>query len=259
MPSIVDANQLYRLIMDRAQSRSAVLQHMALGLSWSRAAVKIEDGSSGYGICFSPTESPRNLPWPGSLSGRNTAELVPWLSSWNSSEAVVGTAVVNALINHNSPLLNKAQALSFSPAPHLSVFEHFKPELSGAKVAIIGRYPGLDRYRDHFDFSCIERRPGAGDLPDAAANWVLPQADWVFITASSIANKTLPHLLSLSQRATVVLMGPSLPWLSEWGDFGVDYLAGVRINQPDLLLQILMEGGGTNIFVDSVSYQLLPL
>ena len=258
MPSWVDADQLYRLIMDRA-TRPAVVQQMALGLSWSLATLETEDDSLGYGMCFSPTESPRDLPWPGSLSGREASELIPWLCSWNSSEAVVGAAVVNALINHDSPLPDMAQALSFSPAPHLSVFEHFKPQLKDAKVAIIGRYPGLDRYRNDFDFTCIERRPGTGDLPDAAANWTLPKADWVFITASSIANKTLPHLLNLSQNAKVVLMGPSLPWLPEWGEFGVDYLAGVAIQQPDLLLKILMEGGGTNIFVESVAYRLLPL
>ena len=258
MPSPVDANRLYNLIMDRAKG-PAVLEQMALGLSWSQANLKFADGSLGHGLCFSPVEAPRNLPWPGSLSGRSVDELVPWLTSWDNSEAVVGAAVVNALINHDSPLLDKAQALHFSAAPHLSVFEHFKQQLKGAKVAIIGRYPGLDRFRQDFDFTCIERRPAAGDLPDAAANWILPQSDWVFITASSLANKTLPHLLNLSQSAKVVLMGPSMPWLSEWAEFGVDYLAGVRVNHPDLLLQILMEGGGTNIFVESVTYQLLPL
>ena len=48
-------------------------------------------------------------------------------------------------------------------------------------------------------------------------------------------------------------------WLAEWADFGVNYLAGVQIRDAERLLQILLEGGGTNIFGESVAYQLLPL
>lgn len=257
MPQRVQADLLYQLLIDRAQC-TGTLRQMALGLSWSLAATETVDGIS-HGLCFSPTQAPRNLPWPGSLSGTAVSELIPWIESWNNSEAVVGAAVVNALINQNSLLLQQAQPLHNNAPPHLSVFEHFVPQLAGANVAIIGRYPGLERYQGQFDFNCIERRPGADDLPDAAANWVLPRADWVFVTASSIANKTLPHLLNLSQQATVVLMGPSLPWLQDWADFGVNYLAGVSIDRPERLLQILMEGGGTRIFGESVTYQLLPL
>ena len=93
-----------------------------------------------------------------------------------------------------------------------------------------------------------------GELPDTAAESILPQADWVFITASSIANKTLPRLLTLSARAHVVLMGPSVPWLDNWQAYGVDYVAGVAIKDPEALSQTLMEGGGTRIFSQGVGY-----
>jgi uncharacterized protein (DUF4213/DUF364 family) len=81
----------------------------------------------------------------------------------------------------------------------------------------------------------------------------------VFITASSIANKTLPHLFELSKNAQVVLMGPSLPWLSGWRDFGVNYLAGVAVRDREKLFQIAAEGGGTRIFDEAVEYRLLAL
>jgi uncharacterized protein (DUF4213/DUF364 family) len=79
----------------------------------------------------------------------------------------------------------------------------------------------------------------------------------VFLTASAIANKTLPRLLELSRRAQVVLMGPSVPWLAEWADFGVDYLAGVRVRACDALWQVAAEGGGTRIFQEAVEYRVL--
>lgn len=86
-----------------------------------------------------------------------------------------------------------------------------------------------------------------GILSDTAADYILPHADWVFITASSIANKTLPHLLSLTKNARVVLMGPSLPWSFEWAEFGVSYLAGVDVCDRGKLVEIASEGGGTRI------------
>ncbi|MCK5789788.1 MULTISPECIES: DUF364 domain-containing protein [unclassified Ketobacter] len=258
MSGSLDAHTLYELIMARAR-HPGVVQQVALGLSWSLASVRMDDGGMARGLCFSPTDAPRNLSWPGSLAGRDAAELVSWLLHWNTCDATVGAAVANAIINYHSPLPARAQALHCAEAPHLAVFEHFKGRLAGSRVAIIGRYPGLDRYQGQFDFHCIERRPGPGDLPDAAADWILPRSDWVFITASSMANKTLPHLLNLSRHAQVVLMGPSMPWLAEWADFGVNYLAGVQIRDAERLLQILLEGGGTNIFGESVAYQLLPL
>ena len=86
----------------------------------------------------------------------------------------------------------------------------FAPHVQGTKVVVIGSYPGLEASGLLGDFTCLERRPRPGELPDTAAESILPQAEWVFITASSIANKTLPRLLTLSARARVVLMGPSV-------------------------------------------------
>ncbi len=76
---------------------------------------------------------------------------------------------------------------------------------------------------------------------------------------SSLANKTLPGLLALATQAQVVLMGPSLPWLSEWAEFGVDYLAGIRVNDAQLLRTIVAEGGGTRIFDQAVNYCVAAL
>ncbi|KMW69842.1 Rossmann-like domain-containing protein [Limnoraphis robusta] len=67
-------------------------------------------------------------------------------------------------------------------------------------------------------------------------------------------NKTFPRLAELSKDATLVLMGPTLPWLSELAEMGVNYLAGVRIINPQALRQTVAEGGGTRIFETGVQY-----
>ena len=65
--------------------------------------------------------------------------------------------------------------------------------------------------------------------------------------------------MELSRDATVVLMGPTLPWLAEFADFGINYLAGVTVSDPTALRQTFAEGGWVRIFETAVQYHLLSL
>ena len=255
----MDAQALYSILRECAQS-TAIVERVLLGINWTIAQTRCDTSPNSSGLCFSPLDIPRNLDWPGTLVGRKANELVTWIERDEPSAVAVGLATINAVLNHSANnLLRDAIALEINDSSHLAVFDYFSPQLTGASVAIIGRYPGLDRFKSQFNFTCIERRPGPDDLPESAAETILPQSDWVFITASSLANKTLPHLLQLSRDAKVVLMGPTMPWMAEWADFGVDYLAGVEVIDPQRLEQIVAEAGGTRIFHDAVQYRVLSL
>ena len=55
----------------------------------------------------------------------------------------------------------------------------------------------------------------------------------VITTASTLVNKTLPHLLELSKDAYTILAGPSCPMCSELLDFGIDRIAGLVITNVE--------------------------
>src|SRR5262245_33637789 len=112
----------------------------------------------------------------------------------------------------------------------------------------------MERLSGEIELSVLERQPGEGDLPDPACEYVLPRSDWVFITASSIPNKTFPRLAELARDAQTVLMGPGTPWLPELAEFGIDYLAGTRVVDCDALRRTIAEGGGVRIFGGGVRY-----
>ncbi|MGD0675063.1 MAG: DUF364 domain-containing protein [Polyangiaceae bacterium] len=244
---------IYDLLVSRARSVEP-LRRMLLGLNWSVAQVQAS------GLCFSPIDPPRTLRFPGTLAGRPAEELAPWIRSFDPCEAAVGCAVINAVINHDAnACLRRAVPLASTVAPHLAVFDRFSAETKDAHVVVVGQYPGLDELWRGRAYTCLERRPSPGTLPDTAAESLLPKADWVFLTASALANKTLPRLLELSRPARVVLMGPSLPWVDEWGDFGVEFLAGAIVRDAERLFQIAGEGGGTRIFDDAIGYRLHKL
>lgn len=87
----------------------------------------------------------------------------------------------------------------------------------------------------------------------------LPQADWVFLTATSLVNKTFPRLAALAADAKLVLMGPTTPWLAGLAEFGVDYLVEVTVDNPLQLRLTVAEGGGTRLFDGGVRYAVVDL
>ena len=239
--------EIYDLLLDKSAGNTPI-QEILIGLTWTLCE------ADGMGLCMSPGTATRTLSWSGTLANKPASELTPWVRSWDSYQATVGMATINAMINANSPLAKTAEPISTNGPANLAVFEYFLPKIRGKRVAIVGRYPELSRYEKQADLVVIERQPASGDLPDPACEYILPESEWVFLTATSIANKTFPRLVELSKNATLVLMGPTLPWLEELAEMGVDYLAGVRITNPQALRQTVAEGGGTRIFETGVQY-----
>lgn len=253
--------EIYDLLIGQAQAKAgdATVKQITLGLTWTLCHSR-SSKSDGIGLAMSPNQYTRTLPWSGTLANRTIGELCTWIKSWNPFEATIGLAAINSVINGDAvPLTSNAVPISAPDFPNLAVFEHFLPKLKNKKMVVIGRYPGLDRYRSLLDLTVLERNPSGNDLPDPACEYLLSEADWVFLTANSIANKTFPRLAELSRDAVTVLMGPSVPWLEDWINYGVDFLAGVQVVDPNCLQATVAEGGGVRIFDQAVQYQVLDL
>lgn len=247
--------EIYDLLQDYAGAPVPV-GAVAIGLVWTLCE------ADAVGLSMSPGVQTRTLPWAGTLRGKTLSELAAWVREFDPYRATVGMAAVNAgigrlgLLPDGETLAPKAGANN-----NLAVFEHFLTEMRGKRVVVIGRYPGLDRFAEThaLELTVLERRPGPEDLPDSACEYLLPEADWVFLTATSIPNKTFPRLATLARDATTVLMGPTVPWLPELRHFGIDYLAGVEIADPGTLKDTVCEGGGVRIFDAGVRYRIAPI
>ncbi len=240
--------QVYELLLDHANSDSLV-EAVNIGLVWTLCK------SGQCGLAMSPQLPTRILPWSGTLVGKPLHELCAWINEWDAHQASIGMAAINATLNAKHAL---PKGISL-PTGNLAVFEHFLPQLIGKKVVVIGRYPNIERYAEQIDLQIIERQPSATDYPDPACEFLLPNADWVFLTATSLVNKTFPRLAELAQHATTVLMGPTTPWLPQLADFGIDYLAGVDVINAEKLQQTVAEGGGVRIFETGVRYRVVDL
>lgn len=245
--------RIYELLLDYCDSDAPVEQLM-IGLVWTLCQ---SDGNT-TGMAMSPGIATRTLEWSGSLTGKSISEVASWILSWEPYQAAVAMAAINSRIN--SRPLPDSQLLDSGDAPaNLAVFDYFLPRLKGKKVVVIGHYPGIERYQEQMRLSVLEKQPSAVDLPDSACEFLLPNADWVFLTASSIPNKTFPRLAELAGNAKTVLMGPTVPWLPQLHEFGIDYLAGVEVIDPQALYHTAAQGGGVRVFDQALRYRVCEL
>lgn len=245
---------IYELLLDHCTC-DAVVDHLMIGLVWTLCKSKQH---SNVGLAMSPGYATRTLSWSGSLSGKPVTDLAAWILEWDPYQSTVAMAAINSCINSRS-LPDSVILDHTTEHANLAVFEYFLPQLYNKKVVVIGHYPGIERYQDLMQLSVLEKQPVADDLPDSACEFLLPGADWVFLTASSIPNKTFPRLAELSRHAKTVLMGPSLPWLPQLYEFGIDYLAGVEITDSSVLYHTAAEGGGVRIFNQGLRYRIAEL
>ncbi|AZN29598.1 hypothetical protein EJO69_04195 [Flaviflexus salsibiostraticola] len=174
-----------------------------------------------------------------SLIGRPLREAAMLIRSWNLVESSIGVAAINAWYNVPS----RADACG-ERVPASGAFDIYADMIEGKRVATIGHFPFIEkRLETAGELTIIERNPRRGDYIDSAAEYLLPEQDIVFITGSTMVNKTLPRLLELARGAYVVLTGPSTPLSPVLYDYGVDGLSGMIISDPTALKDALRGAG----------------
>ncbi|MEM1178229.1 MAG: DUF364 domain-containing protein [Acidobacteriota bacterium] len=154
--------------------------------------------------------------WPA--SAREAASLC---ASPDPLAAAVGWATINAVINRPH--------LGASPADGV---DWLLDAGRGRHVAFIGRFPFIeDEVRpEAARLSIFELNPREGELGADAMPDVLPTADLIAVTATTILNRTLDQILgNRGVGSQVLLLGPSTPLAPGLFDLGVSRLAGVVV------------------------------
>ena len=180
------------------------------------------------------------------------------IKSWDFNVASIGLAALNAANNTlalapQSPI---SQGVNCLPG---NAFDFFLTEATGKKVAVIGHFPGLRMLRQHCDMCILERNPQPGDLPDAAAEYVLPEQDIVFVTGTTFINKTITRLLELTPKAKVFMVGPSTPMHPLLFEHGFSSLSGLVVEDAAGVARALKDDDCEAIFASGgLKVNLLP-
>lgn len=247
-----DAWRFYDWLLDGMSGEGRTAE-IVPGMVWALARVGDDMGLASMPARVRPPVTQR-------LARRapGVSELAALVRAWHPVEAGIGLAVVNAASRAGDACAAATPLYPGGPSGN-PVFEHFAERVAGQRVVVVGRQPGAAVLRNHADLTVIDAHPGGDELPLAAADYLLPGADWVFLSATSIADKTFPRLAALAGDARMVLCGEATPWLPGLSEFGVDYLAGVRVVDPMALRQVVAEGGGSRIYDGAVQHALLDL
>jgi uncharacterized protein (DUF4213/DUF364 family) len=89
----------------------------------------------------------------------------------------------------------------------------------------------------------LELRPRPGDLPAERAAEVLPQADVIALTGTSLVNHTFDGLIGLCRpEALVVMLGASTPLTPVLFELGVDAVAGTLVVDIPAALRGVAQG-----------------
>ncbi len=115
---------------------------------------------------------------------------------------------------------------------------------AGKNVALVGHFPFIPRLRERVgQLWVLEQRPSDGDLPATAAETVIPQADVVAITGTTLINHTAESLLALCRpSARVLMLGPSTPLSPKLFQFGIDLISGSVVENIPTVLNAVSQG-----------------
>ena len=109
---------------------------------------------------------------------------------------------------------------------------------------MVGHFPFIPRLRERVGrLWVLEQRPHGEDLPADAASEVIPQADVLAITGTSLINQTFEGLMALRRPgALVLLLGPTTPLSPILFDHGVHLLSGAVVEDIDMVLRAVSQG-----------------
>ena len=234
--------------------------------------VKLSNGIAG--ACATPIKtipeavccpsSAMAMPFPGKFRGRPALDLAKEALGDHGISRAVGIAAMNALAD-----------TCWRRRPHpetelrLGIDAFDATEIRpGDKVVVVGAFVPFLRElkRRRQPFRVLEQNSATlkpEELPffrpAEEAPAVVPTADVLLITGTTLINDTLEELLRLATPAArVTMVGPTVSLLPDaFLRRGADILGTVRITAPDEFLETLAEGGSGYHFLGRLAQKVV--
>jgi uncharacterized protein len=246
------------------------VERAVIGLFFT--GVKLDIGIAG--ACATPIKtipeavccpsSAMAMPFPGKLKGRPAFDLAREALGENGIRRAIGIAAMNALAD-----------TCWRRRPHpetelrvgIDAFDATEIR-TGDKVVVVGAFVPFLRElkRRRQSYLVLEQDPAtlkADELPffrpAEQAVAVVPEADVLLITGTTLINDTLEELLALARpTARVTMVGPTVSLLPDgFLRRGADILGTVQIDDPDAFLDILAQGGSGYHFLGRTAQKVV--
>ena len=231
------------------------IERAVVGLFFS--GVKLSGGACG--LSYTPLKSLSGavccpsqasvMPDSGNIAGKSVRYLLRDLGSAAPLKKTLALAALNALGRACFDKITADYDVKFGADP----FEQLRIERGSFNVVVGALVPyiktlmknGADFKILELDKSTLKQAELPFYLPASEAASVVPRADNVIITATTLINDTLDGLLRLKKSgAKLVLVGPTTPLLPQaLFERGVDFAGGTLVRDADAVLDIIAQAG----------------
>jgi uncharacterized protein (DUF4213/DUF364 family) len=212
----------------------APLRQVLVGAFWTAVVLETDPPRCGLASTVRPATHPEGylVADAGWLLEHTGRELAGLLRSSSTLEASIGMAAFNALLHVDERACTE-----------LNAREVILDRGADRQVAIVGHFPFVRQVRQKAaECWVLEQNPRPGDLAADRATEILPHADVVALTGTSLINHTFDGLIELCRPdAFVVLLGGSAPLTPVLFERGVDVIAGTRVIDVPIALQAVSQ------------------
>ena len=241
-------------------SQDAKVDDMACGIG----GTFVRSGS-GVGVAGLFDETWREPILTNKSMGMPLRELAECVKSWSFEEAALGLAAINAWYNNLTHL--RELGLNIPDTEHLEdraadPFISLQREMKGKNVTIIGHFPYIDQLiAPVCNLSIVEKfYPKEGDYPEQAADYLIPNSDFMIISAYTIVEKSLPRFLKLCNNAHVTVVGSPSPVTPILRRFGVNDIAGFAVKNNEAAKNACLGlGGSIHSSGQKINYRLVSI
>lgn len=150
-------------------------------------------------------------------------------------ESAIGMAAINSVVPVDESL-----------CVDLNAEQEIRSFGAGKNIAVIGHFPFVKRLREEarelWVFE-LEGRGRPGDITGRDIETLLPRAEVVAISSTTLINHTLGDILRLvAPDAVKMLLGPSTPLSTVLFDHGIDILSGSLVADRTQALECISQG-----------------
>jgi hypothetical protein len=233
LPGMI-AERICNFAMSRAPSE--IIEEIRIGLCYS--AVRTAGGATGLAAMLPyVAQDCRALDIRG-YAGKKLSDFL-WLLSTGSNplQRSLGLACANAVLNsrNNSPEQDAIELMQITSAD---------------RVCMVGRFPPLVSRVEQAGaaLSILEKDPEKGGILDPLEQQrCLKDCTVAIVTATTLLNRTMEDVFeSLGSPRHVAVLGPSTPLCPmAFRDTPVNHLGGSIVKDPDQVMRIVSEAGGT--------------
>ena len=167
------------------------------------------------------------------LVGRSARDLANWLLEDELIRAGIGMAALNSLLEVDYSALVEANAK-----------EIIADRSAGKNLMVVGHFPFVEQLQSKVrNLWVMEKAPHEGDLSEEEGYQILPEADVVAITGSSLINRTFERIIANCKLGSFkVMLGPSTPLSPILLDFDLDVIGGALVEDVSTVLNMVKKG-----------------